>query len=438
MLRSPGARFTLAVFAIELAVRLVLLSSYPENYSMDAYQRWGGREHILIQGWLPATQSLIWLTASLGGGLFAMRLVMSVVGALAMTAGAWVARYIAGAAAGWLFIPFGLFGPFLTWSVVPYQESMFFLMLFGSLALALHAQREDRSPTSRSWLIADFVAGALPLVRYEGWPVTLLYIVWRQHPRALLAMWGAALWLGIKWLGVETHASSPIDYADWEGLNTRFDTEILHASLTKLWTQMIDTKGVVLLPAGVLAWAHLFRSKRPWTLWLGLVFAGQVAALAGWMVGLETATYRMQAVPGVLLGLFIASSAGLLWNRRGTLGRGIIGCTGIVLAILFTVQGFDNAKRSTRAVRWESRLVESMSRCTECTYLIKPRTGIGTRDRHDGCEIIQGLGMALHGAQFWCQEWEKAPTDFQATHAARWRKGGYVIRDARDVDRGTK
>ena len=52
MLRSPGARFTVTVFAIELAVRLALLEAYPDNYSMDAYQRWGGREHILIQGWL--------------------------------------------------------------------------------------------------------------------------------------------------------------------------------------------------------------------------------------------------------------------------------------------------------------------------------------------------------------------------------------------------
>ena len=438
MLRSSGARFTAAVFCIELAVRLVLLQTYPENYSMDAYQRWGAREHILVQGWLPATQTLLWLTASLGGGIVAMRVVMSIVGALAVTAGAWVARYVAGHAAGWLFVPIGLFGPFLTWSVVPYQESMFLLFLFGGLALALHAQTMSLPPHHRIWTWADLIAGALPLVRYEGWPVTVLYIIWRRNPRAFIALWGALLWVGIKWIGIESNASSPIDYADWEGLDTRFSTTVLSTSLSKLWIQMVDTKGIVLLVLGLGGWFHLWRAKRPWTLWLGLVLAGQLVALVGWLVGLETATYRMQAVPGVLLGLFVASSSGLLWAKYGNRTRVALTVSGIALAVLFTVQGFDNSKRSTRAVRWETRLVETMSNCPECRYLIQPRTGIGTRDRHDGCEIIQGLSMALHGGQFWCQAWEDAPVDFGATHAARWRKGGYVIRDARDSDREGK
>ena len=129
---------------------------------------------------------------------------------------------------------------------------------------------------------------------------------------------------------------------------------------------------------------------------------------------------------------------GLLWTKTNRMGRGIISILAVFAAVSFTKQGFNNAKRSTRSVRWESRLVETMNDCTECRYLIKPRKGIGTRDRHDGCEIIQGLSMALHGQKFWCQKWGTAPKDFEATHAARWRKGGYVIRDARDVDRRQK
>jgi len=435
VLRSPGARFTAAVFVIELAVRLAVIQAHPENFSMDAYQRWGGREHLLVQDWLPATQFFIWVTAALGGSIMAMRIVMAIVGALAVTAGAWVARHIAGAPAGWLFIPFGLFGPFLTWSVVPYQEGTFFLALFGGLALALHAAADNRPASDRLWLIADVVAGVLPLVRYEGWPVTLLYILWRRQPRAWVASWGAALWLILKMADVQGHASSPISYADWEGLDARFEPKILLASLSKLWTQMLDTKGAVLLILGLGAWVHLFRAKRPWVIWLGLVFAGQLAALAGWIIGLETATYRMQAVPGVLLGLFIACSAGLLWTKVRRPGQIILVLVGGAAAVLFTRQAIDNAKRSTRAVRWETRLVKSMEDCPECRYLIKPRRGIGTRDRHDGCEIIQGLGMDVHGGRFWCQKWGQAPDDFQATHAARWRKGGYVIRDARKSDR---
>jgi hypothetical protein len=435
VLRSPGARFTAAVFVIELAVRLAVIQAHPENFSMDAYQRWGGREHLLVQDWLPATQFFVWATAALGGGIMTMRIVMAIVGALAVTAGAWVARYIGGPPAGWLFIPIGLFGPFLTWSVVPYQEGTFFLALFGGLALALHAAAKERPANDRLWIVADMVAGLLPLVRYEGWPVTLLYILWRQQPRACLAAWGAALWLLLKLSDVHGHAASPISYADWEGLDVRFESKILLASLSKLWTHMLDTKGVVLLITGIAAWVHLFRAKRPWVIWLGLVFAGQLAALAGWIVGLETATYRMQAVPGVLLGLFVACSAGLLWHKVRRPGQAIFVLVGAAASVLFTLQAIDNAKRSTRAVRWESRLVQSMEECPECRYLIKPRRGIGTRDRHDGCEIIQGLGMDLHGERFWCQKWGQTPDDFKATHAARWRKGGYVIRDARKADR---
>ena len=36
---------------------------------MDAYQRWGGRAHLLVQDWLPATQTMVWGMASLGGGI---------------------------------------------------------------------------------------------------------------------------------------------------------------------------------------------------------------------------------------------------------------------------------------------------------------------------------------------------------------------------------
>jgi len=438
VIRSRGLRFSLIVFTIELLVRVALILTYPDNYSMDAYQRWGGREHLLIQDWLPATQSLIWVVHTLGGGILMMRIVMAIVAALAVTAGAWVARHLGGTAAGWLFIPIGLFGPFLTWSVVPYQEGTFLLWMFGALALALEAKSRGLDRTAPLWMMADFTAGFIPLVRYEGWPVTMLYIIWRRDPRACLALWGAALWLIVKAVGIEGHASSPVNFADWEGISTRFDPQVLSTTLGKLWRHMLDTKGVVLLITGLIAWFHLLRRARPSILLLGLIFAGQIAALFGWLIGLETATYRMQAIPGVLLGLFVAASGGIIWKHRGWPSKTIITVIGVAAMVAFTQQGFNNAYRSTRSVRWETRLVEEMESCTDCRYLVKPRKGLGTRNRHDGCEIIQGLGTSIHGDQFWCQLWEDVPADFQATHAARWRKGGYVIRDARKQDRENK
>ena len=435
MLRSSGVRFTLAAFIIELAVRLVLIQSHPDNFSMDAYQRWGGREHLLVQDWLPATQSIIWLVSALGGGILAMRVAMAVIGSLAITAGAWVARSLGGPAAGWLFLPVGFFGPFLTWSVVPYQEGSFLLALFGGMALALHAHQQNRPDTDSLWRMADLILGLLPLVRYEGWPVTILYILWRRDRKALWALWGAAVWLVVKTTGIEGHASSPVSYADWEGITTRFEPSVVGATLSKLWTQMLDTKGALLAPLGLIGLFHQIRAARRGSILLGLVLAGQLAALAGWVVGLETATYRMQAVPGVLLGLFAAGSAGLIWNKAGRVQRGVLVLTGLLATGAFISQGFNNAYRSTRSVRWEKRLVETMETCENCTYLIKPRKNLGTRSRHDGCEIIQGLGTGYHGEKFWCQKWGDVPAAYQATHAARWRKGGYVIRDARDVDR---
>jgi hypothetical protein len=315
---------------------------------------------------------------------------------------------------------------------------MFLLGTLGALALALEANSRGLKRNASLWVIADITAGLIPLVRYEGWPVTILYIIWRRDPRACVALWGATLWMVIKLLGIENHSSSPVNFADWEGISTRFDPHILSSTLGKFWRHMLDTKGVALLVAGIASWVHLLRRSTPSSLLLGLILAGQLAALLGWMVGLETATYRMQAIPGVLLGLFVASSAGILWEHRQWPMRTIIGAVALISSIAFIQQGFNNAHRSTRSVRWEARLVEEMSACTECRYLIKPRKGLGTRNRHDGCEIIQGLGTSLHGDQFWCQLWGPVPDDFKATHAARWRKGGYVIRDARKQDRKNK
>lgn len=438
-MRSIHVRFTLVVFAIEFAVRLALIVTHPDNYSMDAYQRWGGREHLLVQDWLPATQSVVWLVSALGGGILAMRIAMAIIGALAVTAGAWVARSLGGPAAGWFFVPVGLFGPFLTWSVVPYQEGTFLLALFAGLALALHAHASEKPPNNPFWILADVAMGSLALVRYEGWPVTLLYILWRRTPRAAVALWGMALWLAFKSLGIDGHAASPVSYADWEGIDSRFSLDGITRTLDRLWTQALDTKGALLVPAGLWAWNVLRKRSRPGTWFLGLVFAGQIAALIGWLVGLETATYRMQAIPGVLCGLFAAAAIGLWWTdstQKPLKAVAIVGA--VATSFLFVNQGFDNAKRSTRSVRWEKRLVDTMESCADCTYLVVPRKGIGTRDRHDGCEIIQGLGTALHDEQFWCMRWGDVPERFNATHAARWRKGGYVIRDARKSDRASK
>ena len=44
----------------------------PDAYQFDAYQRWAGRDHLYIQVWLPATQTLVWLVGKLGGTPFVL------------------------------------------------------------------------------------------------------------------------------------------------------------------------------------------------------------------------------------------------------------------------------------------------------------------------------------------------------------------------------
>jgi hypothetical protein len=435
VLKRPGARFGVTVFAIELGVRLALIATHPTHFSMDAYQRWGGRAHLLIQDWLPATQTMVWGVASLGGGIIATRVLMAIAGALAMTAGAWCARLIGGTAAGWLFIPVGLFGPILTWTTVPYQEGTFLMFLFGGLAFSLAARSRSLAPSHTLWLLADLVFGGLALVRYEGWPVTVLYILWRRDPRASRAVWGMAVWLLIKAMGIESHTASPVQYADWDGIVGRFDLGTFRAALARGAADLIATKGLLLLIGGPVSWWLLFKQRRPAMVLLLLILLGQLAATMGWIIGLEITTIRMHAIPGVLLGLFMAAYLGTRWPTLGGLGRTAVVGGALISSLAFVDQGFNNAQQSIANVRHEARLLKKMQRCADCRFLIKPRKDIGTRDRHDGCEILQGLGTVLHGTDFWCQRWGAAPDSFDASHAARWRKGGYVIREARTSDR---
>ena len=108
--------------------------------------------------------------------------------------------------------------------------------------------------------------------------------------------------------------------------------------------------------------------------------------------------------------------------------RSIGAVAAVALTIVFSRQGFDNARISIKSVKHETRLLEKIARCGDCRFAIRPRTKIGTRDRHDGCEILQGISTLRHGDEFWCQRWGERPSTFVPTHTARWKRGGYVIR----------
>ena len=421
-------RYALVAFAVALIARLGLIATHPTMYSMDAYQRWGGRAHILVQDWLPATQFIVWLTDSLNGGQIASRVAVSVIAAVALAAGGLCARRMGGPVAGWAFLPVMVFGPSLTWTSVPYQEGTFLFFLFGGLALALNAKTAGEGATKRDWMWADIVLGGLALVRYEGWPIAILYILWRRDPRATLAAWGMLAWLVVKAIGMDGYAASPIHYADWEGLDTRFDGAVLSASLAKLGRLSVTTGGIwlygLLLPAAFI----LLRSRIVGAGFFLLVFGGQLLITVAWMTGLETAIIRMHLLPGTLAGLLVAAAIGLVWPNLKSWMRPLALIAAIAMMVGFSRQGFQNARVSIKGVKHEVRLLDKIERCGDCRFVVRPRTKIGTRDRHDGCEILQGISSLRHGEEFWCRRWGDRPSAFVPTHTARWKRGGYVIR----------
>ena len=419
-----SVRPALVVALVAFVVRVALIVAIPENYSMDAYQRWAGREHLLVQAWLPATQSLLFFVDALGGGILVARLLLSAVAALACGAGASLAAAFGTPRSAWLFLPVALFSPFLTWSTVPYQEGTFLALLLGGLALALR----EPTPTPRGLLLADLVMGGLALVRYEGWPVVLLYVAWRRDLRAGAALWGMGLWALVKSLGLlQPHLASPIDYADWAGLSHRFDP----ADYLKSWGDWAGD----LFYSGALLFTVLgaggvwlaFREGRRGVGLLVLIWLGQLVAVAGWMAGLETATLRMQVVSGVVAGIFGAAMAGRIWDQVGIALRSALGLGILAFCAAAFYGAYETARISVWSVHWEVELIETMESCEGCVYLVKPRARFGTRNRHDACEVLQGLGGLVVGRDFFCETWDWPIDEARITHEARWKKGGYVL-----------
>lgn len=417
-------RVVLAAFALALAARLALIALVPYNYSFDGYQRWAGRDWLLVQGWLPLPQVLVWATAKLGGGVLAARVVFALVGALASAAGVVLARRLGGPAAGGFALALGLFGPLLAWSVVPYQEGLFLLLLLGGLALALAARERGRG-----FALADLVLGALALVRYEGWPLLALYVLWRREPRAALALWGVVLWLGLKAAGLtEGHRSGLVDFfEDWEGLGRRFALGPWLRDLAVLGRHALDTGTLPLLALGLPGLLLGLRRRTPGVGLLGFALLGQVGVTALWIVGLESAMVRMLVVPGMALGVLAAIALGWLWERAGRPAQLALVAGSLLFAAWGFHSGLNNAIESTRGLRPDLELGRQMEDCEGCVFAVTPRGGLGRRDRHDGCEVVQGSTRLLAGRDFTCTTWGE-PALAGTTHLARWDGRRYEIR----------
>ena len=65
------------VFVVAFALRLIAIILWPDAFQFDAYQRWAGRDHLFVQVWLPATQSIVWLAAKCGVDAYGLRFVFA-------------------------------------------------------------------------------------------------------------------------------------------------------------------------------------------------------------------------------------------------------------------------------------------------------------------------------------------------------------------------
>ncbi|MFZ5481536.1 MAG: hypothetical protein ACOZNI_32540, partial [Myxococcota bacterium] len=338
---------------------------------------------------------------------------------LATGAGAWLAGVMGGRDAAWAFCVAGTFGPFLLWSTGLYQEGTFLLLLFAGLALALSGRPA----------LADVVIGGVALVRYEGWPLLAMYVLWRRDPRALLAGWGVLLWgVGKRVLGWEGHHPSPANYfEDWQDLGQRFSPVGWVWDVLWLSTMTFRCGGYVFLGLGALgAWVGW---RRPGVRLLAAMALVQGGAVLVWMVGLERATYRMITIPVMIGAVLAALGVVHLWERaasprrRAALAAGLVG-----LAVVGVIDAADVARIDYRATRAERVALETMADCEDCTWYVVPRAGFGPRERHDGCELIAGLSSLRRGRDFWCAVWPgDAEHEHEATGVVRWDDGRYRV-----------
>jgi hypothetical protein len=226
----------LLVLLVALLLRVMLILQYPLLYDVDAYGRWTTRAQPFNTPWVPLFQVALYLLTRVVDSILAARLLSAFFGATAALA-FWLllrrgfgagarepsgyddgcsqraeaqprqAPAPEGAAVAYLGALALAINPlFVTFSVVPYQEGLFFTLAFLALWLAL-----EQGKTRWVWL--TIVLALAGLTRYEGWLLSLfiwLLFLWRRQKNgpgvltwrfaagsALALAWAPLLWIAI-------------------------------------------------------------------------------------------------------------------------------------------------------------------------------------------------------------------------------------------------
>lgn len=403
------------LFGLAMVARLVLIAAFPDPWQFDAYQRWAARDHLWVQVWLPATQVVVYAVAQLGGGILALRLVMAFIASITVAMGGLLARRLGGERAGWLYLPMAVYGPYLVWSVVPYQESTLLFALFGGLLLG------------KRWpVVGALLIGTLAFCRYEGWPLLLVYIAVHRRWSSVLCLWGVVLYFGIDALGLNApYAASPDSFEDWEGIENKLRWKYARYLFVHLWYEAAGGGLQWMLFGGILMVRSFPWKREQWV--LVFAFLGQLAATVGWMFSLGVVFSRMSVIPGMVLGVLAATEVGRRWPGLPRWGRTTILVFTGGLTLWTVGVTVPDVQRMFRTMRFDVDMVRTVESCPDDTWSIVPRRHPGPRRRHDGCEVLQGLTELRAGQEFVCEPWEWGGPE--PTLRAVWtrKENAYVV-----------
>ncbi len=194
--------FCIVVFSFML--RMILVVQNPDVYAFDAYIYLLG-----LSPEYPLFTGFVKLLITAGFSVFAIRIVTAAFASFACFAFYLFALRVLKdkTLAGCATLLMSIYPSFLTFSIVPYTESLFFLMLFSGLWFF---EKESETENSRYIGTAIFL-GLACLTRYEAWfipPLIFAKIIIRRKSESVLKkirlclsiFWGPLIWLLYKYI----------------------------------------------------------------------------------------------------------------------------------------------------------------------------------------------------------------------------------------------
>lgn len=215
-------------------LRLALILRYPLLYDGDAYGRWLNRAAPFNSPWVPLFQLCLYVLTRLADSILAVRLLSALFAVSAVMAFWLLLCRTFGPASAYLgALALALHPLFVVFSIVPYQEGLFFTLSYLALWLFL-------APGEPRWWWLALLVGLASLTRYEGWLLALLLWLlllwrrWRAGPLRWRFIVGSALalaWAPLLWVAGLRNVSP----TGWQTLAPTLDPLSLLVTLRTLW-----------------------------------------------------------------------------------------------------------------------------------------------------------------------------------------------------------